>query len=194
MEDGQSRDCRGALSSASILLVLFIVGVRPAVPVSAEFAVLSQHAGLITSLPLRAMSLATATLAISRQDMPHSAAGMDGEVVATMAPALALVPKFSGSNISLLEWEERLESAMCLYQVTTRLSAELAINSLVDDAHQAVMVLLKDKGVSLEQIMAWLEGLFGENVTLNEFRCRFFISRQQEDECLTQFDVALQKL
>lgn len=83
--------------------------------------------------------------------MPHFAAGADRGVGATIAPlgaALALVPKFNRSNISLSEWEESLESAACLYRVPTRLIAELAITSLEEDAHQAVMVLLETHGLA----------------------------------------------
>lgn len=39
-----------------------------------------------------------------------------------------------------------------------------------------------------------MEGLFGENITFPELRWRFFVRRQQEDESLTHFAVALWKL
>lgn len=86
---------------------------------------------------------------------------------------MALVPKFNGSNIPLAEWEKRLENAACLYQVPAQLSTELAI-------------------ISLE--VAWLKGLFGENVTIPKLRPRFFVRRQQENKSLPHLMVALQSL
>lgn len=62
---------------------------------------------------------------------------------------LALVNKFNGSAMSLSEWEERLENAICLYQVPSWLITELAINSLEDYARQVVMVLLEDSWASV---------------------------------------------
>lgn len=94
--------------------------------------------------------------------MPLFMDGVEGGAGTTMAPlgaALALVPKFNGSNISLSEWEERL------YQVPIWLIAELTINSLEDVALHAVMVLLENSWASLEQIAAWMGGLFEEDVT-----------------------------
>lgn len=86
-----------------------------------------------------------------------------------------LIPKFNGSNVLLTKWEVRLESAVYLYQVPTHVITELAINSLWDDAHQAIMVLPEKEHASLEKKAARLEVLFGENVTLNvtltEMRC-----------------------
>lgn len=99
-----------------------------------------------------------------------------------LGSALALLPKFNWSYISLAEWEERLESAAPLYQVPTLLNVKLAINSLDDPKDRA----------SLEQILAGHEGLFGENVTIPELRRRSYVLWQQEDQSLTHFVVALQ--
>lgn len=50
--------------------------------------------------------------------------------------------------------------------ISTRLTAELAINALEDDARQAVMLTPEDFHASLEQIVVRLEDLFEENVTV----------------------------
>lgn len=90
---------------------------------------------------------------------------------------MVLVPKFNGSNFSLFELEEKLKSAVCLYQAPAWLIAELAINELEDDAHQVLMVLPEDEWASLEQIVACLEGLFRENTTVSELRWRFLVPK-----------------
>lgn len=53
------------------------------------------------------------------------------------------------------------------------------------------MVLPEADRSYLEQIVVHLEGLFRENITVPELRQRFFLYRQQEDESLTHFVVAL---
>lgn len=87
------------------------------------------------------------------------AEGGEGTIMALLGLALALVPKFNCSNIPLAEWEERLESAACLYQVPAWLIAELAIYSLEDDAHQVVKALLEKVRPTQEQIVVCLEKL-----------------------------------
>lgn len=94
-----------------------------------------------------------------------------GTTVAPLAAALAIVQKINDSNVSLKGWEERLESAVHLYPMPTKLIAELLNNFLEDDASQAIIVLSEEECANLEQIVAWLTGLFrGENVTLAEVR------------------------
>lgn len=119
----------------------------------------------------RCITLHLLTLGGGWQGMPLFAAGADGgagTIMSTLGVALALVPKFNGSNISLSELEERLESTACLYQVPTWLNTELAINCLKDDASRAVMVLLEEVWASLKQNVVCLEGLFIENVMLTK--------------------------
>lgn len=125
------------------------------------------------------------------------AVGVEGEAGTTMAPlglVLALVLKFNGSNIPLTEWEERLESDAHLYQVSAQLIAKLAINSLKDSVHKAMMVLPEKRLGNPRRIVTCLEGQLGEYVMIPELRRRFFIQRQQEDGSLTHFAVAQQNL
>lgn len=70
------------------------------------------------------------TLSASRWDM-SLAVGAEGE------SAFAKIPKLNSSNICLVEWEETMVSAVCLYQVPGRLVVELAINALEDDARDS---------------------------------------------------------
>lgn len=114
--------------------------------------------------------------------------------MALLGSALALVPRFNGSNMPLTEWEERLDYPARLYQVPAWLIAELAINSLKDDTQLVLMALPEEDRVRLERIMTHLEGLFRENMTVPKLRCRFFVRRQQQDRSLTHFAVVLQHL
>lgn len=69
---------------------------------------------------------------------------------------------------------ESAEGAVCLYQVPTQLISELAINSMEDDARQAVMALTVEDQATLKQIVSHLEGLFGENMMVLELRQSLF--------------------
>lgn len=71
--------------------------------------------------------------------------------MAPLGAALAFVQKINGSNVSLMEWQERLESAVNLYRLPTMLIAELVINFLEDDASQAIMVLPGEECANLEK-------------------------------------------
>lgn len=68
------------------------------------------------------------------------------------------------------------------------------INYLEDDTCRAGMTLQEGDWATLEKIMTHLEGLLRENVTTPELRRRFFGQKQQEDESLTHFAVALQNI
>lgn len=74
-----------------------------------------------------------------------------GIIMPLLGLSLALVLKFSGFNIPVAEWEERPESAVCLYQDPAQLIMELAINFLEDGARQAVMVLPEEDQTTLEK-------------------------------------------
>lgn len=107
------------------------------------------------------------------------AVGVEGSLgfsMVLLGSAIALLPKFNGSNIPLAAWEERLESAVCLYQVPAQLVTELAIKE--DDARHMVMVLPKEERASLEQITSHLKGLFGEKILLPWLRKRFILRAQ----------------
>lgn len=87
-----------------------------------------------------------------------------------------------------------MKRAIRLCKVPAQLILKLTVNSLEDEACQAIMVLPEDERVSLEQIMAQMEGLFGENMTMNKLRRRLFILWKQEGKSFTHFAVTLQKL
>lgn len=74
--------------------------------------------------------------------MSHFAAGAEGgtgTIMVPLAAALALVAEFNGTNISLSELEERLESIASLCQVTPGWSWSWPLE---DAARRVVMVLL----------------------------------------------------
>lgn len=80
-----------------------------------------------------------------------------------------------------------MENAACLYQVPAQLVAELAIHTLEDSAHYAVMALPDERQVTLKQIVSHLEGPFGKKIVFLKLRGRFFVRKQQEDENLTRW-------
>lgn len=71
--------------------------------------------------------------------------------MAPLGTTLALVPRFNSTNIPLAEWEERLVSAAHLDQIPAQLMAELAINSLENDARRAMMALPKEDWAPLNR-------------------------------------------
>lgn len=114
-----------------------------------------------------------------------------------MAPygaALALIPKFNGTNISLADWVERLDSSARLFQIPTERLADLAINALEGEARRAVMVLPEKDRDSRTAIVLRLESLYGQSTPIAELRRRLYTRSQHDQETMSQYAVALQEI
>lgn len=77
----------------------------------------------------------------SQMDIQSPSFSEDEGLIATMAPlseALALILKFSGTNIALSDWKVRSESAAHLYQVPAKLLPDF-FQFLGGDARQGIL-------------------------------------------------------
>lgn len=84
------------------------------------------------------------------------------------------LPKFSGLNVPLQHWKERLEGADRLCIVGPQIKVELALSTLAGGARKTVMLQPAHWLESFEQILSLLEDVYGDVSSEAILRKRFF--------------------
>ncbi|XP_068122518.1 uncharacterized protein [Hyperolius riggenbachi] len=104
------------------------------------------------------------------------------------------LPKFTGNNMPLRDWAERIQSAIKAYKVPVDMHREVAILASEGDARKTIINASRDLPVSLEDILEILEEIYGDPSDLHVVRKRFMDRTQREQESIPQFANALQEL
>lgn len=105
-----------------------------------------------------------------------------------------LLPKFDGQNMTLSDWVTRLQSAVRIYNVSPELQVEIALAALEGEARRNVLLQPEATRNTLQEMVRFLEEIYGETASAGHLRAKFFYRIQREDEGVSQYATALQEV
>lgn len=105
--------------------------------------------------------------------------------------------KFSGDksqqHVHFQEWVRAQRIMLDMQMVSESQKVSMLLSNLDGEAKREVLALLDTESKTAEQVLTFLEGIYGYNIPLALLRSQFFGRKQRSQESVRQFALALQE-
>lgn len=112
----------------------------------------------------------------------------------SLGAMLTHIPKFTGGNLPLHDWAQRMRGMFKVAGVTTENQGEILLIALEGHAQETVLLRPESERKTLEQVVKILERVYGGKPEAGDLQAQLFYRLQGEEEGLPQYANALQRL
>lgn len=106
-------------------------------------------------------------------------------------------PKFRGGQqpeFSFQDWLTAQITMFDMYPLSEAQKVSTLINNLEGEPRREVLAMPADQHDSVQNIISFLQGIYGDTTSLTSLRSQFFTRKQRTDENVRQFALILQEL